>query len=162
MVGGSQTQRKYVSVLTLEQLLQQNAEFNNEINNGDHVCYTCYREHCVIFKHLQNTVNSTDADLSATLRLKSKRRWLICQRYTQWIKHFYMHPTLVLYVSVMLCYNRLLSSFQMYFCEKSNESIKQHDIVLKQDITTIATPRWLRSQLSALHEHHNYGLPVFC
>ena len=26
--------------------LQQNAEFNGKINNGDHVCYTCYREHC--------------------------------------------------------------------------------------------------------------------
>ena len=29
--------------------------------------YTCYREHCVIIKHLQYTVNSRDADLSATL-----------------------------------------------------------------------------------------------
>ena len=35
----------------------------------------------------------------------------------------------------------LLPDVFHYFCEKSNEIMKQHDIVFKQDITTNATPR---------------------
>ena len=58
-----------------------------------------------------------------------------------------MHPTLVLYIhlgdALLQQTALLLPDVFHYFCEKSNEIMKQHDIVSKQDITTKfnATPR---------------------
>ena len=149
--------RKCPDPRAIQTFLQQNAEFNGKINNGDYVCYTCYREHCVIIKHLQNTVNSTDVDLSATLdKIKEEMAHIMSTLYTMDQVLLYASHSCALRVGDALLQQTvlLLPDVFDYFCEKSNEIMKQHDIVFKQDITTIATPRWLRSQLSALLEHH--------
>ena len=45
----------------IQKYLRENTEFSGEICNDDRVCYACYKS--ISIKHLNSTVNSTDADL---------------------------------------------------------------------------------------------------
>ena len=52
--------------------LQQNTEFSDVINADSRVCYACYKAHLLIIKHMQNTITSTDADLSSSTTLQKQ------------------------------------------------------------------------------------------
>ncbi len=47
----------------VQHFLQPNTEFRETLQMDDHVCYTCYKSHLVLVKHVKQIVCSTDSDL---------------------------------------------------------------------------------------------------
>ena len=100
---------------------------------------TLVTENTVIIKHPQNTVNSTDVDLSATLDNIKEKMARTSTLYTMDQALLYASHSCALRVGDALLQQTalLLPDVYDYFCEKSNEIMKQHDIVFKQDITKL-------------------------
>lgn len=148
--------RKCPEPSVIQNFLRRNTEFIGEINDRDLVCDTCCRGHLVILKHLQKTINSTDSDLRATLNKIKEEMSCITTIHTTDEAFLYAAHSCALDVGDALLKQTALLLPDVYdnFCEKADEIVKQHNIILSQDIKTTATPSWLRSQISSLLEHH--------
>ena len=63
--------RKCPVPAVVQSFLANNTEFTEEIKSDDRVCYACYKLHLVIIKHVQNSSQSTDAQLQELIHFDS-------------------------------------------------------------------------------------------
>jgi len=47
--------------------LSENTDSNESISSNDRVCFTCYKSHLLLLKHLKGSVKSTDSDLKTSI-----------------------------------------------------------------------------------------------
>ena len=47
--------------------LSENTDSNESISSNDRVCFTCYKSHLLLLKHLKGSVKSTDSDLKTLI-----------------------------------------------------------------------------------------------
>lgn len=52
----------------IQHFLQSNTEFRETLQPDDRICYTCYKSHLVIVKHMKQIVCSSDSDLRDLVR----------------------------------------------------------------------------------------------
>ena len=133
----------------IQKYLRENTEFSGEICNDDRVCYACYKSHLITIKHLNSTVNSTDADLCLLIaRIQQVHTFDQAIQYTS--------NTLAVEVGEALLTQRalLLPTIYEKFCDNVMEIIRTRGIFINHDIQTVVSANWLRSQLSSLLEHH--------
>lgn len=51
----------------IQSFLSANTDFNDHISAQDRVCFTCYKSHLFIIKHLKGSVQSADADFTTLI-----------------------------------------------------------------------------------------------
>ena len=139
----------------IQLFLQQNTEFSGVINADSRVCYACYKAHLIIIKHKQNTITSTDADLSSSInKIKSEMCNISDIHTPDEALSNAAHFSGIHVGEALLKHNALLHP-DVYdiFLDKLTEITRVCSIVL-EDVKSTASPSWLRSQLSTLLEHH--------
>ena len=137
----------------LQRFLNTNTEFNNVFCPNDCVCYTCYKSHSVIARHIKNLTISKDKDLNALIleikqslpRLSEIKNWDNAIDYT-------VH-TLAISTGEALLKQTALLLPQVYVTFKVElDSIARHYVLCTED--NMPSPTWLRSSLSSLFQHH--------
>ena len=142
--------------IVIQKYLQENTDFSGYISNEDRVCYACYRSHLVTIKHLNNTVHSTDSDLHSLLDKIQRDTPVFSDINTVDQAVQYASNKVAIQVGEALLKQTalLLPSIYQEFCDKLKKITRLRDIAINQDIQTLASPTWLRSELSLLLEHH--------
>ena len=140
----------------IQKYLRDNTDFVGEICTDDKVCYTCYKSHLIIIKHINSTVSSTDADLHSLIAHIQQNIPRVSDIHT--IDQAIQYTSNVLAVEVGEAILKqtalLLPSVYDKFCDKLTAMTTAHGIQINEDVERLVTANWLRSQLSFLLEHH--------
>ena len=149
--------RKCPNPELVQTFLRENIHFDGKILPGDDVCEVCYREHLLIIKHKQNTtVISTDIDLNSilngiTLQLSDTTT---INSLEEALSHAARFTALHVGNALLKQTALLLPDMYEYFVEKVRATTDKHKICCSNDLLSVASSNWLRSQLSGYLQHH--------
>ena len=140
----------------IQKYLRDNTDFVGEICIDDKVCYTCYKSHLIIIKHINSTVSSTDADLHLLIAQIQQNIPRVSDVHT--LDQAIQFTSNVLAVEVGEAILKqtalLLPSTYEKFCDKLTAMTTAHGIQINEEIPKLVTANWLCSQLSSMLEHH--------
>lgn len=148
--------RKCPDPMLIQRFLQQNTDFSSQICAEDHICYSCYKAHLVIIKHINNTTSSTDQDLCCIIdqvKTELQDNQEICTQ-DQALMHS-VRMSAVLVGETLLKQNAILLPEVFDYCERVfNDVSTSQGIARNQNLHDIVSSNWLLSQLSAVLEQH--------
>ena len=133
------------------EFLSQNNDSSENISTDGRVCFTCYKSHLLLVKHLKGSVISTDADLK-TLIHKIEASLPALSTVTTYADALsYVSSLLATYVG-----KALLNQTALLLPKCENFQVKPSEVTTKMNISMRETPTsiWLRSELSTKLEHH--------
>ena len=134
--------------------LSENTDSNESISSNDRVCFTCYKSHLLLLKHLKGSVKSTDSDLKTLIdKIEANLPTLSTQFVTTYDDALsYVSSFSAIHVGKALLKKTALLLPQVYETFK----VKLSDVSKELNITMSDIPNsiWLRSELSNKLEHH--------
>ena len=132
--------------------LTQNNDSGENISTDGRVCFTCYKSHLFLVKHLKGSVKSKDTDLK-TLIHKIEASLPALSTVTTYADALsYVSSLLATYVGKALLNQTALLLPEVY----ENFQVKLSEVTTKMNISMRENPTsiWLRSELSTKLEHH--------
>ena len=136
------------------EFLSQNNDSSENISTDGRVCFTCYKSHLFLVKHLKGSVKSSDADLKTLIHKIEASLPALSTVITYADVLTYVSSLLATYVGKALLNQTALLLPEVY----ENFQVKLSKVTTKMNNSMRETPTsiWLRSELSTkLHvEHH--------
>ena len=136
---------------TIQTYLEETTGYEGTLNDGDKLCFTCYKSHLHILKHSQR--KSTDADLDEVIKVTKRNMIHVSDvKSADDAINRAMHMTVVHVAEALVRQEGLLlPDVYNYFLEEMNAcAIVDTSSENKQ----VLTARWVLSNLTSSLQHH--------